>query len=354
MKKATVAIFLAAAVLCFTNPSAALADEQRLEKWTDEKKADMPKVEQENGKNEILYHKDGKKRWRIFGRVGYRFDSNVRLQSNKSFIRKRSNDQNAGRYMGNIGLSYSVYKDKIYNVDLSYKYSASFHDDSLNEFNYQQNRLALYGKRKSTLWDRPSYVSAQYVFAHGLLDTDTHSSSNGLNFAWMGEWRENWKLTLYNRHAWKNFRNKGRINGDTERDGYYFRIGFLQRYLFEAYDRNNEVNFGYEWSFNATEGNRFDRYGNGVRIGFKTRLIEKIYFETNLFFQDRYFHHFPGSPDRHDLHWKHEYILKRDLNKNMQLRAFYKRTDVNNTHDGVLGRFNYDRNIYGFELRFSY
>ena len=57
MKKATVAIFLAAAVFCFTNPSAALADEQRLEKYVDEKKADMQKVEQQNGKNEILYHR---------------------------------------------------------------------------------------------------------------------------------------------------------------------------------------------------------------------------------------------------------------------------------------------------------
>ncbi len=342
---------LVAAVL-FLNPLVASADEQRQEKWHDEK-SEMTQS-QENGKSSLLYDKDGKKRWRIYGKTGYEYDDNVRLHSNKPFPRKEGLDASAGRYTIQSGLAYKMYKDEKYEADLFYRYTLSLHDDSLNEFNFQDHIVGVYGKRKFTMWGRPSYVSARYHFDHGMKDGDTHNSSNALSFAWVGEWAENWQLTVYERLAWKNFRNKGFNPDDTSRDGFYHRTGFLQKYFFEMFDRKSEVNFGYEFGFNVTEGNRFDRISNGLRVGFETRLIEKIFFETNLFWQSRYYHHYPGDPDRHDIHWKHEYILKRDLTKNIRLETFYRRTDVNNLHDGVQGRFNYNRNIYGFELKYAY
>ena len=86
-------------------------------------------------------------------------------------------------------------------------------------------------------------------------------------------------------------------------------------------------------------------------------MIEKIKFETNFLFQDAFYHHYPStdSPEvRHDLRYQYEFILSRPLCSYVNLAIFYKRTDVNTLHDGVNGRYNFDRNIYGFELKFRY
>jgi hypothetical protein len=46
-----------------------------------------------------------------------------------------------------------------------------------------------------------------------------------------------------------------------------------------------------------------------------------------------------GDPNRHDLRYNYELILY---------------TYVNSLHDGIFGRFNYYRNLYGVELKFRY
>jgi len=356
MKRSTFSLFLFVVLFYFVSPVISLADEGRLEKWPEEKKAGVKRAEKVAKPPAKVGN--GKK-WRIFGKVGYSFDDNVRLQSDKTFFGKNTKDQSAGRYTLAPGFAYNVYKDKKYKADIYYEYSLSVHDDNLEEFNFTNHRVGVVGARRLTLWNRPSNISARYTFDHGTLEHDSHSSSNSVTLSWAGSWAKNWRLSVYESLSFKNFRNKGFRPSDTSRDGFYHRTGFLQRYFFKAFDRRNEINFGYEFGFSATEGNRFDRVTNGVRVGFNTLLIEKIRFETNLYFQDRYFHHFPDGgdshlPPRHDLHWKHEYILSREIGKNLNLEIFYGHTDANNKNDGVLGVFNYRRNIYGVELKFSY
>jgi len=295
--------------------------------------------------------KKSPKRWRLYGSVGYEYDDNVTLVSNKKIFRAPG-DKSAGRYSMESGLAYDLYRSRKYRAEVSYLFGHDFHDDSLNEENLQEHILAVTGYRYLRLWNRPSRLSLRYRFVHNILGGDTFDSINDVTAGWIGEWHKNFVLSVYEQLGAKNFRDKGQFKPNTSRDGFYHRTGFIQRYLFD--DRRREINAGYEIGFDATRGNQFDQIENGVRVGFITPVIEKIKFETNFYFQDGYYYHFPRTPRRHDERFNYEFILSRPLGKYLEIEGFYRRTDVDTHNKGINGQFNYDRNIYGFRLNFNY
>jgi hypothetical protein len=352
----TLAFLISGSSLSFAQTTETTSQQERQERWFEDKDilvpppAEVP-VAEEPAKVE---KKKERKRWRIFGLVGWEYDDNVTLTTDHKEFRKPDVDPNANRYRISSGLGLTLFRNDKYEVETTYEYSYNFHDDSLNEFNFMSNEVGIDLTRRFRLWNRPSKVSVGYEFEHGRRGGHTFSSDHEWFLDWTGEWMKNFPITVYERMAAKNFRNKGFNPVDTERDGFYHRTGFLQRYLFEILERDAELNFGYEFGFQATDGNRFDRWDHGFRVGTEFRLIEKVRFETNFYFQERRYHHWPGGPNRHDLHYKYEFILSRRFGKHVKASAFYRRADVNNLNDGVLGVFNYDRNIYGVELKFAY
>jgi hypothetical protein len=332
-------------------------EEERKEEWFEDKPFVITRVVKPAEEVPPI-EKKKPKRWRLFGAIGWAYDSNVPLATNKKEFRRtvgtESIDTNANRFHIETGLGLTLYRGSKYQVETTYEWSHNLHDDSLNEFNFQNHAVGIEGIRRLTLWNRPSKVALGYEFNHGIRGGRSFVSSHSWYLEWTGEWKKNFPLTVYEYLEAKDFRREGFRASDTSRDGFYHRTGFFQQYLFEVFDRKSEVNFGYEFGFQATHGNRFDRFDNGIRTGFETRLIEKIRFETNFYFQQRNHYHWPGSPNRHDLHYKYEFILSRRFGSHLKGEAFYRRTDVNNLNDGVLGVFNYNRNIYGVELKFYY
>jgi len=226
------------------------------------------------------------------------------------------------------------------------------HDDSLEEFNFQNHSFSVYGRRFFQFRERPAAVDISYQFAHGLLDKDTFSSSHFWYMAFATEWTRNWLLTAYERLGTYNFRDKGFSPSVSSRDGFYSQTGFLQKFLFD--ERKRSLSFGYEFELVETEGDNFDQINNGTRLIFKTPLIEKVEFESSFYFKVAYYHNFSTEPKRLDLHYHYEFKFSRPLGKNWRTNIFYRRTDVNNTHDGVLGHFNYNRNILGSSVTFQY
>ena len=291
------------------------------------------------------------KRWRLFGSSGYEYDDNVPLVTNHKALRTPG-DKSAGRYRIEAGLGYDLYRSKKYRAEVSYRWGHDFHDDSLNQENLQDHILAVAGHRYLKMWDRPSRFSIRYRYVHNILGGKTFNSFSDWTGSWVGEWKENFVLSVYDQLAVKNFRDKGFFANNSSRNGLYHRTGFIQRYLFD--NRKREINAGYEFGFDATKGNNYDQIENGVRVGLVTPVIEKVKFETNFYFQDGYYHHYSRPPRRHDLRYNYEFILSRPFGKYVEIEGFYKRTDVNTLNDGMNGVFNYDRNIYGFRMNFNY
>ncbi len=335
-----------------------LTAEERQEKWFEDNKAKLMQAElyaneQLRLKNETVLKKAKTgKRWGLFGKLGYEYDDNVKLASDKKQFRRNVGDTSAGRYRVSSGFVYEFFRDAKRKAGVSYVFNQSFHDDSLNDFNYQSHAASVYGAQQFTAWGRPSEIRLKYTYAHGLLDQDTFSSSNFWNINWLGEWKENWVLNVYENLGTINFRNKGFDPSVSSRDGFYGQTGIQQTLLFDK--RRRSISVGYEFGIEETEGNNFDALANGIRAVLRTPLIEKIEFESSFYFQVDYYRHFVVSPKRLDLGYQYEFRLSRPLGAHWKISAFYRRTDVNTLHDGVRGLFNYHRNIYGTELNFSY
>ncbi len=292
------------------------------------------------------------KRWTIFGKFGYEYDDNVRLASSHKAFRLPGEDPSAGRFTIQSGFGYTLFRNPEYMAGINYVFTQYLHDDSLNEFNFQNHAVSLFGRKKLTMWERPADVMLRYTFSYGILDGAAFSNNHYWNLSWKGEWKENWVLTVYDRIGLKLFRDDGYDNHVTSRDGLSNALGFIQSYYFDH--RRRQVYGGYEFALDATRGKNFDQIANGFRIGLKTPVVEKIDFETNFFFQDGYYNHYAGKPNRHDLRYFYEFKLSRPIGSHWRITGFYKRTDVNTLHDGSLGLYNYHRNIYGFEASFLY
>ena len=344
-----------ALLFLFLSPS--FADEVQ-EKWMEDGESKLYQAEQYANQQLRLKRearaaksKQGK-RWTIFGKLGYEYDDNVALVSDKKEFRPASIDSSAGRYHISSGLAYDFYRGEKHKAGISYTFHQFLHDDSLNEFNFQNHSTSVYGSRRMTVWNRPAELRLRYTFAHGLLNRHTFSSSHFWSGAWTGEWKENWLLTLYEKLGTINFRHKGFDSSISSRDGFYQQTGFLQTWLFDK--RRRSLSIGYELGLDETEGNNFDQIANGIKVILKTPLIEKIQFESSFYFEVDYYRHFVVSPKRLDLRYQYEFRLIRPIGRNWQASAFYRHSDINNLRDGVQGQFNYHRNIYGVELAFSY
>ncbi len=335
-----------------------LTAEERQEKWFEGEKAKLMQAEQyaneqlKQKQEKVLRKAKAGKRWALFGKLGYEYDDNVPLASDKKKFRRNVGDTSAGRYRISSGFAYDFFRDAKRKAGVSYTFNQFFHDDSLNDFNYQSHITSVYGSQRFTAWNRPSEIRLKYTFAHGLLDRHTFSSSHIWNITWLGEWKENWVLSVYENLGTINFRNKGFDPSISSRDGFYEETGIQQTFLFDK--RRRSISVGYEFGIEETEGNNFDAVVNGIRAVLRTPLIEKIEFEASFYFQSDYYRHFVVSPKRHDLGYQYEFRLSRPLGEHWRISAFYRRTDVNSLHDGVRGQFNYHRNIYGTELAFSY
>lgn len=290
--------------------------------------------------------------WAIFGSFGYAFNDNVPLASDQKPFRPGHVSTNAGQYHINGGVSFDFYQSETRRAGFSFVFDQFLHDNGLNQFNFQNYEVNAYYEQRMRAWDRPATFSASYSFDYGLQDQHTFSSSNFWKLAWVGEWRENFLISVYERLGGINFRNKGFQSSISSRDGFYQQTGLVHTFLFDQ--RRRSLSIGYEFALAATEGANFDMIGNGAQVRLKTPVIEKIFFEAMFFFQSAYYQHFKNDPKRNDMRYLFEFRLSRPIFKHWLMSAFYQRTDVNDLHEGVLGQFSYERNIYGTELSFYY
>ncbi len=291
------------------------------------------------------------KRWKITGTYGLEYDDNVSLKSTiKGF--KIGGDRNAIRFNIKNGFSYDYFRDQTKKLGVAYNFSQSFHSDSLDEFNFRNHSIQHYGTYFTEILDKPTTFGFKYTFAHGTLDYKTFSSSNTL-LPWVSfELVDNVLISLYDNVSFINFRDKGFDNGISSRDGVYNTAGIMPTFLFSKKKRS--LSISYEFGYNKTEGDNFDARVHATRVVLRSPLVEKVKGEASFSFVDDNYYNFASLPHREDLHFDLGAKLIRSVTKYVEVRAFYNFTKVKNTHAGVLGQYQYSRNIVGGEVSFTY
>ena len=293
------------------------------------------------------------KPWDVTGTIGYEYDSNVRLAPNDTSLR-RAGDESANRYSFSLGGKYRWLQKGDFTSRLGYRLYRSFHDDSLNEFNYTFQEFSLAGEYRAKIQNKIVRLGLREAIPLGFLSGNLFVFGNRLTAYLNSRLTKNTFTEVSHSYIHNEYGPDGVRPSLTSRDGEYFETGLLQRFYFSNSRRN--IFFRYELGNVAARGNNFDRVGHSIETGFHTPLIKNILFDFSWSFGTGHYPHYsaevaPAEPSaRLNNDWALLTSLTFPLSDKWSLRTFYRYVNANNRND----IYQYDRHLMGTELRFRY
>jgi len=294
-----------------------------------------------------------RKRWYLFGNEGWEYDSNVILKSNDPSVGFGS-DKNASRLALNLGLGYRAIQQPKLRFDVIYTARQSLNDDSLSEFNFTAQELALDLKRRVDWWDRDVTLGGRYEFNVGFLDDNLFSVSNHLRLSSDIRLTPRTRTYAYNRFIVSDFGPDGSNPPQTSRDGFEYELGLTQ-YFYSA-DYRSYVFVGEEVNFDWTRGANFTRRGMTTRVGLRTPVpyVPKTDFDTSMGFRLGRYPRFNSlsstEPERReDTNWDYYVSLTHRIAPRLSVRTFFRYVNANNPNDV----YQYDRHVGGVQMIFT-
>ena len=294
-----------------------------------------------------------RKRLYLFGNTGWEYDSNVILKSNDSGLGTGS-DKNASRLALNLGLGYRAIQKPGLRLDVTYTSRQSLNDDSLNEFNFTSQELALDARKRVSLWDRDVTLGGRYEVAAGFLDGNLFEVSNEFRLSSDVRLSPRTRSYLYNRFTVADFGPDGSNPPQTSRDGTAYDLGLTQ-YIYSS-DFRSYVFAGEELNLDWTRGSNFTRRGTTTRVGLHLPVpyLQKTDLDTSAGFKWGGYPRFESlsSLDRSrrvDNNWDYYLALTYRVTPRVSTRGFYRYINANNRNDF----FQYDRQIGGVQLLFT-
>jgi tetratricopeptide (TPR) repeat protein len=295
-------------------------------------------------------------RWEVGARYGYEYDSNVTLKPDDRTV-AAPGDQNAGRQTLDFTLGYRAYSDRDKAVDLYYATRQSFHDDSLNEFNFHSEEWGISFRKRLQMGQYDVIAGLRYDLMLGFLDDEMFSLRNIWTLSADTRLTPYTRTVAYSRSSADNFGQDGILPGQTSRDGYYQDLGVTQYFYSKDFARyafvRPEVNGA------MTRGDNFDSLGWNVRTGFRSLLSTKrplnrfaVDFSTGLGFG--YYPNFSSLSTadvarRRDVDWDIYTALTYQLTRDLGLRAYYRFIDSWNQNNF----YDYTRHIGGTQLIYT-
>ncbi|MCI0564514.1 MAG: tetratricopeptide repeat protein [Nitrososphaera sp.] len=294
-----------------------------------------------------------RKRFYLFGNIGWEYDTNVPLKSNDSGVGFGS-DKNAGRFPLNLGLGYQVIQKPKLRFDAIYTARQSFNDDGLDEFNFTSQELAFDLRKTVSWWDRDVTLGLRYDFVTGFLDRDIFSLANRWRLSSDVKLTPRTRTYFYNRFGVSDFGPDGSNPPQTSRDGFEYQLGLTQ--YFYSSDYRSYVFLGTEFDFDQTRGANFTRRGGSGRIGLHVPVswIHRTDLDTSGGFNFGEYPRFESlsrlDPNqRLDNNWDYYLSLTYRLTPRMSIRTFYRYINANNRNDF----YQYDRQITGVHYLFT-
>lgn len=291
------------------------------------------------------------KRWFVVAKYGYEYDTNVTLKPNDKSLASAT-DEDAGRQALSLDLRYRAYSKRDLAVDLEYQSSQSFHDDSLNEFNFHSEDWGISARKKVNVLNRDVILGARYQFSLGILDTEIFSRRNQWTLSADTRLTKYSRTVLYDQIALTNFGPNGFNPSRTSRDGVYNDVGFTH-YIYSK-DFKRYIFFTEELNTAQTRGGNFDSVGNTTRIGVHTPLVGKFTFDGSAGLQYQHYPNFTSlsSGDlsrRRDLDWDFFTAISYWIRPNIAVRGIYRYIRAFNRNNF----FDYSRHIIGGEVIFA-
>ena len=290
------------------------------------------------------------KRWFLAGIIGWEWDSNVTLKPKDKAL-ANSGDRNSNRYSINLRAGYHLVRDPVWGVDLLYTARQSFHDDSLDDFNFTSQEVGLDARRKTFLWGQELTLGGRYDLAVGFLESNLFSLNHRLTLSADSRLSPHTRTVLTTRLSETNFGPDGSNPPQTSRDGFYGDAGVTQ--YFYTGDFRRHLFLTQEYNDARTRGGNFERRGTTSWIGFHTPLIGRVQADLAAGFRWNGYPRFSSTSTletarRRDAVFDAYIGLTYPLTPKLSSRVFYRFVDAKNRND----LFEYDRHIAGVQLLF--
>jgi tetratricopeptide (TPR) repeat protein len=292
-----------------------------------------------------------RKRWILFGNIGWDYDTNVPLKPEDKALAV-AGDKNANRFSADVMLRYRWLMEPDNQVDLQYTARQSLHDDSFDDLNFTSQEFGIDNRRRTSWGGRDVIVTGRYAMLWGFLESDLFSYGNRFTAQAETRFTQFTRTILSDQLTFFNFGPDG-FNPDlSSRDGiyndlalsHYFYTEDLAKYLF----LRQELNLAF------TRGDNFDRHGATSRIGVHTPLIADTDLDASVgLVYNRYPDFsslsFLDPAERRDSNWDTAVSLTHRINARLAVRGQYRWIHALNRNDF----FQYNRHILGVHLLFT-
>ena len=294
-----------------------------------------------------------RKKFYVFGNTGWEYDTNVPLKASDDGL-AAGGDQNASRVSFNLGLGYRAIQRRGVRLDMTYVTRQSLNDDSLNEFNFTSQELAVDGRKRVELGNRDVTLGARYELASGFLDGDLFSVNNEFRLSGDARLTSHTRTYVFNHLTIVNFGPDGSNPPQTSRDGFGYDLGAIQYFYSDDFRRHLFI--GEELNVDQTRGDNFIRRGCTTRLGVHSPVpyVPKTDLDANIAFQFGNYPRFSSLSaldpiQRVDNNWNTYLALTYRLAPRVSTRVFWRYINANNRNDF----FQYDRQVAGVQLLFT-
>ncbi len=288
------------------------------------------------------------KPWSVTSRYGYEYDSNVTLKPNDGSL-AGARDESAGRQVMDLNLGYRARSRADGTVDLLYATRQSFHDDSLNEFNFHSEEFGLNARKRLRWGARDLVAGARYDFLMGFLDDDLFSVSNRWTLSADARLTPRSQTVLFDRFTLSGFGPDGSEPARTSRDGATNDVG-VTHYVY-AEDFRSYLYARQEFNSSHTRGTNFDAVGSTSRVGVHAPLKDRLHLDVSTGLDLGFYHNFSSvssgdTSRRRDRVWDVYTALTYRLSERLALRGFYRFINGENQNN----LFDYNRHLGGVAL----
>ena len=291
------------------------------------------------------------KRFTFNGMYGYEYDSNVILQPENESL-ANDTDKSAGRHVLDANLKYRAYTSRDIALDLAYAARQSFHDDSLDEFNFTSQEFTIHPRIRNKILGKDVVFGTKYDFMAGHLDGQMFSIRNRWTISADTRLSKQTRTVPYYHFEITNYRQDGTNSSQTSRDGIYQDLGVTQ--YFYTRDLKRYVFIQGEYNRADVEGGNYEMRGSTARLGIHTPLVWKVDLDAMAGLQYGNYPRFSSlstldTNSRRDLDWDFYAALTRPLTSHIGVRFFYRYIEAMNRN----GFYDYHRHIGGVQVLLS-
>jgi tetratricopeptide (TPR) repeat protein len=203
-------------------------------------------------------------------RIGLFYDSNVTVVPNASsdlvaqVLREDQQQRGSAGELATLNLSYTWLRSLDWEGTLSYRFLQTY-NNQLTDFNVQNHTPTLGAAYRHVFYDMLSYTGLQLTSDFIMLG-DTRFVQRWIINPYLSLFENAGNLTtLQLRFQLMDFFNPPNMNPDERRDGVNYMIGPLHFFLYG--EGRHYLKLGYQYDYDATEGNNWDYTGHRLLAG---------------------------------------------------------------------------------------